>query len=348
MQAGRAEVRAVIERAAHRRATQRRRTTVFFLDEIHRFNKAQQDALLPAVEEGVITLIGATTENPAFEVNGALLSRLRVYALLALSASEVEAVLRARGRGGGDGERGAGGARVPRRAQRRRRPHGAERARAGRRHGRRAGRGARDARARRGRAAAPGGAVRQTGRPPLRLHLRLDQGHARVGPRRVAVLPGGDARGRRGPPLHRAADGDPRLRGHRQRRSGRAVAWRPPRRWRSTAWACRRPATRSRRRPSTSRWRRSRTPPGVRWRPRSRTCASTARRRCPAWLRPGARPGQQTGGYDSPHERPGHVSPRSSCPRASWASASTSPTRRRRSWPSAWRRFAGRAAPSER
>jgi putative ATPase len=92
VQAGRAEVRAVLERAAHRRATSAART-VFFLDEIHRFNKAQQDALLPAVEEGLVTLIGATTENPAFEVNGALLSRMRVYALSALSAEEVRAVL---------------------------------------------------------------------------------------------------------------------------------------------------------------------------------------------------------------------------------------------------------------
>jgi putative ATPase len=91
--AGRAEVRAVIERASHRRSTQGPQT-VFFLDEIHRFNKAQQDALLPAVEEGLLTLIGATTENPAFEVNGALLSRLRVYALRALSAEEVGVVLR--------------------------------------------------------------------------------------------------------------------------------------------------------------------------------------------------------------------------------------------------------------
>jgi putative ATPase len=90
--AGRAEVRAVIERAAHRRANGT--PTVFFLDEIHRFNKAQQDALLPAVEEGLITLIGATTENPAFEVNGALLSRLRVYALQALTADDVSEVLR--------------------------------------------------------------------------------------------------------------------------------------------------------------------------------------------------------------------------------------------------------------
>jgi putative ATPase len=73
---------------------------VLFLDEIHRFNKAQQDALLPAVEENLVTLIGATTENPAFEVNGALLSRLRVYALTALSAEEVAEVLRRASDGG--------------------------------------------------------------------------------------------------------------------------------------------------------------------------------------------------------------------------------------------------------
>jgi putative ATPase len=92
VQAGRAEVRAVIERATQRlRGGQR---TILFLDEIHRFNKAQQDALLPAVEEGLVTLIGATTENPAFEVNGALLSRLRVYALAALDSEQLQAVLR--------------------------------------------------------------------------------------------------------------------------------------------------------------------------------------------------------------------------------------------------------------
>jgi putative ATPase len=109
VQAGRAEVRAVLERAAHRRATGGP-PTVFFLDEIHRFNKAQQDALLPAVEDGLVTLIGATTENPAFEVNGALLSRTRVYALKALSDEEVGTVLRramavaqgGRGRDGAD------------------------------------------------------------------------------------------------------------------------------------------------------------------------------------------------------------------------------------------------------
>src|SRR3989442_2249664 len=90
--AGRAELRGVIERATHRRAGGV--ATVFFLDEIHRFNKAQQDALLPAVERGLIPLIGATTENPAFEVNGALLSRVRVYALRALGAADVAQVLR--------------------------------------------------------------------------------------------------------------------------------------------------------------------------------------------------------------------------------------------------------------
>jgi putative ATPase len=75
-----AQVREVIARARERLGAQARRT-ILFLDEIHRFNKAQQDALLPAVEEGVITLIGATTENPYFEVNSALLSRLQLYEL---------------------------------------------------------------------------------------------------------------------------------------------------------------------------------------------------------------------------------------------------------------------------
>ncbi len=91
--AGRAEIRAVIERARERRRGSGR-PTVLFLDEIHRFNKAQQDALLPAVEEGLLTLIGATTENPYFEVNSALLSRCQVYELQPLSAAQVEALLR--------------------------------------------------------------------------------------------------------------------------------------------------------------------------------------------------------------------------------------------------------------
>jgi len=90
--AGRAEVREVIERAWQRRDAGR--STIFFLDEIHRFNKAQQDALLPAVEEGLVTLIGATTENPYFEVNNALLSRAQVYELRSLTAEQVERLLR--------------------------------------------------------------------------------------------------------------------------------------------------------------------------------------------------------------------------------------------------------------
>ena len=78
----------MIERARQRLQTGGRRT-VFFLDEIHRFNKAQQDALLPSVEDGLITLIGATTENPYFEVNSALISRSRVYELDALGPGDV-------------------------------------------------------------------------------------------------------------------------------------------------------------------------------------------------------------------------------------------------------------------
>jgi putative ATPase len=91
--AGKAEIRSVIERARERRRGSGR-PTILFLDEIHRFNKAQQDALLPAVEEGLLTLIGATTENPYFEVNSALLSRSQIYELQPLSAEQVEELLR--------------------------------------------------------------------------------------------------------------------------------------------------------------------------------------------------------------------------------------------------------------
>jgi putative ATPase len=100
--AGRAEVRAMIERATERRrATDQ--PTIFFLDEIHRFNKAQQDALLPAVEEGLVTLIGATTENPYFEVNSALLSRSQIYELRPLTVEHVRGLLE---RALADAERG--------------------------------------------------------------------------------------------------------------------------------------------------------------------------------------------------------------------------------------------------
>ena len=88
-----ANVRAVIAAARDRLGANGQRT-ILFLDEIHRFNKAQQDALLPAVEEGLITLIGATTENPYFEVNSALLSRCQVYELEPLTDEEVAIVVR--------------------------------------------------------------------------------------------------------------------------------------------------------------------------------------------------------------------------------------------------------------
>src|SRR5262245_10177505 len=90
---GVADVRATIAQAQDRLALNQQRT-VLFLDEIHRFNKAQQDALLPHVEDGTITLIGATTENPYFEVNSALLSRMRVWRLDALSDEDVATVVR--------------------------------------------------------------------------------------------------------------------------------------------------------------------------------------------------------------------------------------------------------------
>jgi putative ATPase len=88
--AGVKDVRAILEKAT---ATRQRRHTILFIDEIHRFNKAQQDALLHSVEEGLVTLIGATTENPSFEVIAPLLSRCRVYVLHPLTAVNLNAIL---------------------------------------------------------------------------------------------------------------------------------------------------------------------------------------------------------------------------------------------------------------
>jgi len=102
---GVAEVRGAIATAQERLALNGKRT-VLFIDEIHRFNKAQQDALLPHVEDGTVTLIGATTENPYFEVNSALLSRLRVWRLEPLTDEDVGVVIR---RAIDDGDRGLGG-----------------------------------------------------------------------------------------------------------------------------------------------------------------------------------------------------------------------------------------------
>ena len=90
--AGVKDIRAAAERAAEVRKESGRRT-VLFLDEVHRFNKAQQDAFLPWVEDGTLVFIGATTENPSFELNNALLSRARVYVLRALTEEDLRKVL---------------------------------------------------------------------------------------------------------------------------------------------------------------------------------------------------------------------------------------------------------------
>jgi putative ATPase len=101
--AGVAELRRVVEHARGRWRNGER--TILFVDEVHRWNKAQQDAVLPHVENGTVTMIGATTENPSFEVNAALLSRVRVFTLRALGDAEVELIVR---RALDDDERGLG------------------------------------------------------------------------------------------------------------------------------------------------------------------------------------------------------------------------------------------------
>ncbi|HEV7985424.1 MAG TPA: replication-associated recombination protein A [Steroidobacteraceae bacterium] len=92
VQAGIKDVREAVEQA--RQAAAGGTSTVLFLDEVHRFNKAQQDAFLPHVEDGTLTFIGATTENPSFEIVGALLSRARVYVLKPLAPEELQSLLR--------------------------------------------------------------------------------------------------------------------------------------------------------------------------------------------------------------------------------------------------------------
>ena len=101
------KIREIVADAANRLVTGTR--TILFIDEIHRFNRGQQDALLPHVETGTVTLIGATTENPSFELNGALLSRMRVYVLEPLTTEDIKAVV---ARALTDEEHGLGGARV--------------------------------------------------------------------------------------------------------------------------------------------------------------------------------------------------------------------------------------------
>ena len=90
--AGVKDIREAIDRAKYNEQ-QSKRHTVLFVDEVHRFNKSQQDAFLPYVEQGLITFIGATTENPSFEVNRALLSRAQVYSLAPLTQDELQQLL---------------------------------------------------------------------------------------------------------------------------------------------------------------------------------------------------------------------------------------------------------------
>jgi len=106
--AGVKDIRAAVESARPARAA-RGRPTLLFLDEVHRFNKAQQDTFLPYLEDGTLTFIGATTENPSFEVISALLSRARVYVLRPLSVEDLLALLHA---ALADSERGLGDARL--------------------------------------------------------------------------------------------------------------------------------------------------------------------------------------------------------------------------------------------
>ena len=210
--AGVKDVREVVE-GARRRLGEQGAGTILFLDEVHRFNRSQQDALLPSVEEGLVVLIGATTENPFFEVNAPLLSRSTLWRLEPLSHDELEEVV-------ARGLRAEGASAEP----------DAVAALVGLADG--------DARAvlttlevalalagpstglPRPRGAGPPlpPAPLRGGRP-LRPGQRVHQVHPGIRPRRRPVLAGPDARGRRGRPVHRPAAGDPGQRGHRRGRS---------------------------------------------------------------------------------------------------------------------------------
>ena len=181
----------------------------------------------------------------------------------------------------------------------------------------------------RGRAAAQGAPLRPGGRPPLRLHLGLDQGDPRLRRRRLDLLPGGDARGRRGPALHRPADGDPRLRGHRQRRPAGARGRQRRRPGRRPGWAA---GVRAQPRPG------GRLPGAgaeVERRDQGDLAAPSAHVRehgaaePPAYLQdahyPGAAKLGRGEGYGYPHDEPGAVTDQPLAPEAVGTSASTSP-----------------------
>jgi putative ATPase len=208
------EIRAAVDAARATRAADGR-ATLLFVDEVHRFNKSQQDAFLPHVEDGTFIFIGATTENPSFELNNALLSRARTYVLKALEAEDVRGVVE---RALADSERGLGSLRLEMADDVRARL--AELA---------------DGDARRALnlleimadLAGEGGTIvaaplRQGGRGVLRPDLRPAQGGAWHVARRRALLAGAHARRRLRPTLHSTAHGAHGQRGHRQRRPARA------------------------------------------------------------------------------------------------------------------------------
>src|SRR5271165_2213878 len=199
---GVADLRKVFEAAKKRRAMGQ--GTLLFVDEIHRFNRAQQDAFLPYVEDGTVILVGATTENPSFELIGALLSRAQVFVLRRLSDDDLETLLRRAAR---DGQW-----RRPFSVQ----PRRGDRPPAGR-------KPARTARARAGRAAA-GAGLRQGPGGSLQPDQRIAQIAARLGYRCRTLLAGADAGGRRGPDLH-PAPADPG--GSRRHRARRPASGRP-------------------------------------------------------------------------------------------------------------------------
>ena len=228
--AGVADLRRVVADAQKLRAAGRR--TILFIDEIHRFNKAQQDAVLPHVEDGTVTLIGATTENPSFEVNSALLSRSRVFVLKALGDDDVRTLIE---RALHDPERGLGAQHVTIAPDALEAlvnlANGDARAALGtlefaasaapkRDDGGRDDRRQDDRR----RAAAARDRLRQGRRRALRHDQRVHQVDPRQRSRRRGLLAGAHDRERRGPALHRAAAGDPRQRGRRPGRPPRAAA----------------------------------------------------------------------------------------------------------------------------
>ena len=205
------EIRAVMQKAEENRRFGER--TLVFVDEIHRFNKAQQDAFLPFVEKGSIILIGATTENPSFEINGALLSRCRVFVLHALGEEDLTLLLRRalkdpRGFGGTEVHLPPDALEMIARFAKRRRPHrpvGAGDGRAQRRKRRRLRSGEHGNAGAVPVAQIP--AVRQKGRGALQPDLRPAQKHAQLRPGRGGVLAGPHAGGRGGPALRGAARG---------------------------------------------------------------------------------------------------------------------------------------------